>query len=427
MKTKKKVLTSLVSLGLGLGVLTGCGSSDNGNASADGTTTLEVWAMGDEGLRLGDMVDAFEAEHPDIELNVTAIPWDQAYDNLVTANAAQSGPDVIQLGSTWVTAFGHVGGLLDLTEYFDSEDFPNINKDSFFEGALESSTYDGTLYAVPWYVETRVLYYRSDLLSEVGFDEAPQTQEELKEVATRLVELNGEGHFGLDLGIADSQMLHLFANQNGEQMVDAETRTANFSDPVLIEAMEFYASFFEEGLAAKPGQADMDITQAFAEGIRPMFISGPWMINILQDAIDQGITTDEYEWNIATLPAGSVDNTSFLGGASLAVTSYSDHVEEALTFIDFMSDPEVQVKWHEMANTLPAVISSWDDPALAENETLQVFGEQLENAKGPTMLVEHQEIENLVITALEQIVVGGADVTETFNRLNDEAQAILDR
>lgn len=426
MKTKKKVLTSLVSLGLGLGVLTGCGSSDNGNASADGTTTLEVWAMGDEGLRLGDMVDAFEAEHPDIELSVTAIPWDQAYDNLVTANAAQSGPDVIQLGSTWVTAFGHVDGLLDLTEYFDSEEFPNINTDSFFEGALEGSTYDGILYAVPWYVETRVLYYRSDLLAEVGFDEAPQTQEELKEVAARLVELNGEGHFGMDLAIVDSQMLHIFANQNGVPMVDAETRTANFSDPAVIEAMEFYASFFEEGLAAKPGQADMDITQAFGEGIRPMFISGPWMIGILENAIEAGIT-DEYEWSMAPLPAGSVDNSSFLGGAGLAVTSYSDHVEEALTFINFMADPETQVEWYGMADNLPAVISAWEDPALADSENLAAFREQLDYAKAPAMIVEFQEIEQLVITALEQIVVGGADVTETFNRLNDEAQAILDR
>ena len=384
---------------------------------------LEIWGMGEEGNRLGGMVEAFEAANPGITVNVTAIPWDQAYDNIVTAVVGQSGPDIIQMGSTWVSAFGDAGGLLDISAYFENDAFPYIDAHHFFDGALAGVTFDGRFYGVPWYVETRVLYYRNDLLAAVGFDAPPTTQDELREVAALLAEQSG--HFGMDMNILDSQMLHIFANQNGLPMVTDETRTANFSDPILIEAMELYASFFQEQLVSLPGEMEMDITQAFAEGIRPMFISGPWMISVLEDAIEAGIT-DEYEWNISVLPAGSVNNTSFLGGAGLAVTSWTDHADEALTFINFMSNPAVQIDWFEMSNTLPAVMESWENPLLAGNERLAVFGEQLNHAVGPSMIVEHQEIEMLVVRALEEIVVGGADVEETFNRLNEDAQAILD-
>lgn len=430
-------LFALLSVALLLLVITACNSEnneiDNSNEATEvneqpetsgDETVLEVWAMGDEGNRLDGMIELFEEAHPGIKVNVTAFPWDQAYDSIVTATIAGSGPDVIQMGSTWVTAFGDAGGLLDITSHFESADFPNLNEANFFDGAVAGSRFDGKFYAVPWYVETRVLYYRSDLLEEVGFDGPPTTQAELKEAAQLLAELNG--YYGLDLNILDSQTLHIFANQNGIPMVDDVTRTANFADPILIEAMELYASFFEEELVSKPGEMEMDITQGFAEGIRPMFISGPWMISILEDAIAEGIT-DEYEWDIAVLPSGSVDNTSFLGGASLAVTSWTDHEQEALTFINYMTNPDVQVDWFEMSNTLPAVVSSWEDSRLAENPQLAVFGEQLNYAQGPSMIVEHQEIEMRVIHALEQIILGGADITETFNQLNDEAQAILDK
>ena len=434
---KLNKLFALLSIALLLLFVVACGGdneestneeSTNEETSANVSTgdeiVLEVWGMGEEGNRLDGMVEAFEAAHPGIRINVTAFPWDQAYDSIVTAVVGGSGPDIIQMGSTWITAFGDAGGLLDITPHFGSAEFPYLNEENFFDGAVDGTKFDGRNFAVPWYVETRVLYYRSDLLEEIGFDGPPTTQDELREAAVLLAELGG--HFGMDMNILDSQMLHIFANQNGLPMVDDTTRTANFADPILIEAMELYASFFEDGLVSRPGEFEMDITQAFAEGIRPMFISGPWMISVLEDAIEQGIT-DEYEWNIAVLPSGSVDNTSFLGGANLAVTSWTNHEHEALTFINFMSNPDVQVDWFEMSNTLPAVISSWDNPRLLGNEKLAVFGEQLNHAKGPSMIVEHQEIEMRVVHALEQIVLGGADVTETFNQLNDEAQAILDR
>lgn len=186
--------------------------------------------------------------------------------------------------------------------------------------------------------------------------------------------------------------------------------------------MEYYASFFKEGLAAGP-DVQIDITQAFADGIKPMYISGPWMINIMNDA---KATTGEFEWNIAPLPAGDTDNTSYLGGAGLSVSAYSDNPKEAITFINYMADPEVQVNWYKTANGLPAVTSAWEDPSLADDKILSVFREQLDHAKVPPMIVELESIKQNIIKMVEDVVVGGADVKSEMKKLEQTAQEILD-
>ena len=399
-------------------------SSENEEPTTGDEVVIEVWGMGSEGDLLTGMIDMFEAANPGIRVNVTSFPWSDGFENTTTAVIAQSGPDIIQIGSSWFPQFADAGGFLDLTNYFDDSSFAYLDRDNFFEGALEGAVFNGRNYGVPWYVETRVLFYRNDLLEEVGFNGPPTTHEELREAATLL--RDHSGHFGMDMNIVDSQTLHIVANSNGVPMVDSKTRTANFAHPVLIEAMEFYASFFEDEIVSMPGVMEMDIVQAFAEGIRPMFISGPWMVNSFENAIAEG-AVDEFDWTIAVLPSGSVGNTSFLGGAHLVATSWTNHPQEVVAFLDFMSNPDVQVDWFEMSNTLPAVTPSWNHPLLAENEKLAVFGNQLNDAQGPSVIVEHQEIEARIVYALERIIVGGDDITEAFNRLNAEAQEILDR
>lgn len=396
----------------------------NDDETTDDDIVLELWGMGSEGELLSGMVERFEAENPGIRINVTAFPWTEGRESLVTAIIAQSGPDIVQIGSTWFPQMADAGGLLDLTPHFDGAEFAYLDRDSFFEGALAGATFDGKNYGVPWYVETRVLFYRSDLLREVGFDNPPATQSELLEAATLLAEQSG--YFGMDMNILDSQTLHIFSHSNGMEMVDATTRTANFADPVLIEAMTLYAEFFQSGAVSIPGEFEMDIIQAFSEGIRPMFISGPWMVNAFVNAVEDG-TIEDFEWDIAVLPQGSTGNTSFLGGAQLTATAWTAHEEAAVSFINFMSNPDVQVEWFEMSTTLPSVASAWNNPLLVENDKLAVFGAQLNDAQGPSVIIEFSEIETRIVYALERIVVGGDDVAETMNRLNAEAQEILDR
>ncbi|MBM7095722.1 sugar ABC transporter substrate-binding protein [Bacillus sp. H-16] len=399
------------SLAMFAGVLAvaGCGNDgdsngDQANGGDGDKVTLDVWAMGEEGNALGSFVEAFENEHDNIEVNVQAIPWDNAHDNLLTAVASGNGPDVLQLGTTWVAEFAGAGAFLDLSEYADEYDV--ISNDDFFEGALDTTVYDDGVYGVPWYVDTRVLFYRTDILAEHGFSEPPQDWDEMLEVSRELAD-RGDGMYGYDIDQNDQLVPPIFAWQNGWEFNEEEAEE-NFADPAFREAMAYYHTFFDEELVQVT--EGVPIEQGFEEGSKPMFSSGPWMVNILRDSAPD----IDGDWDVTMLP-GSERNASAIGGSHLSVFAETEHVEESLEFITYMSQPETQVEWFKETNALPARQSAWDDEELQEDEKLAVFGDQLEEAVAPPVLSQWENVAQDLLSSLERINRGGADLDEELD------------
>ena len=137
-------------------------SAETGKAVASGaaTGTITVWAMGAEGEKLPELAKEFEAANPGVKVQVTAIPWDAAHDKFTTAITANKTPDVAMVGTTWMGEFAGLGAL-DPTP-------GEIDKSVFFEGAQKTTEVDGTSYGIPWYVETRLVFYRTDLAEKAG-------------------------------------------------------------------------------------------------------------------------------------------------------------------------------------------------------------------------------------------------------------------
>ena len=187
-KTAAAVLAS-ASLLFGMSA---CGRTDNatdgaGDAavtsidSEPATGDLTVWAMGNEGDLLGDFVEGFKEENPDVNITVTAIPWASAHDKIQTAIAAGTVPDVIQMGTTWMADFADT--FAPVPENFDLSDFS--------AGPLEAGQVNGEQLGVPWYVDSHVLYYRTDIAEQAGWDHAPETLDELKQMAADVKQVDG--------------------------------------------------------------------------------------------------------------------------------------------------------------------------------------------------------------------------------------------
>ena len=163
-------------------LVSGCGRAADGPATAneegqdvsDGpaTGTVTVWAMGAEGEKLPELTKEFEAANPDVTVEVTAIPWDSAHDKFTTAITAGETPDAAMVGTTWMGEFAGLGALDPTPSTIDSG--------AFFEGAWSTTEVEGTSYGVPWYVETRLVYYRTDLAEQAGWTEPPADWEGLQ-------------------------------------------------------------------------------------------------------------------------------------------------------------------------------------------------------------------------------------------------------
>ncbi|KIY21798.1 ABC transporter substrate-binding protein [Mesobacillus subterraneus] len=395
------------------GALAGCSSSDTGSEK-DGKKVVNVWGMGEEAKTLPKMAEEFEKENPDIDVKVQAIPWDQAHDKLLTAVASKQGPDVVQMGTSWIPEFASANALMDLTEY--TNQYPELAADNFFEGSVETTKYDDKVVGVPWYVDTRVLYYRTDLLEEVGYKEAPKTWDELRDAAKKLND-RGDDKYGISIDTNEQSLSFMLARQNGSKLI--EGNKAYFNEPEFVEAVEYMNSFFKDGSA--PVDLGLDIIQAFkGEGILPMFISGPWMVKLINDQAPE----IEGKWATAVLPAKDT-NTSILGGSDLSVFQYTKNKEEALKFLAYMSKPETQIKWLELTNTLPANKEAWNDKQLQENQYYKVFGDQLENAQPMPVIKPFEKIAQDFLTRFEKIYRGGADIQEEMDAFDKEAEELL--
>ncbi len=408
---KKSMVTSMVGALVLSGVLAGCSSG-----SEDGKTTITVWGMGEEAKSFPKIAEEFEKENPKIDVKVQALPWDQAHDKLLTAVASKKGPDVVQMGTTWIPEFASAGALKDLTPHV--KDYPELDPKHFFEGSVETTKFEDKMVGVPWYVDTRLLYYRTDLLEKAGFKEAPKTWEELKEAADKLAD-RGKGKYGISIDAKEQSLSFMFARQNGAELLGPNNEP-KFNDPKFVEAVEYLNSFYESGAAPKE-ELGMDIVQGFrGDGILPMFISGPWMIKLINDQAPEL----KGKWGTAVLPAKE-NNISALGGSNLSVFEHTKHEKEALKFAAYMSKPETQLKWMEMTNSLPATQKAWEDESLTGNEFYKAFGEQMEASQPMPVIKQWEEIAQSYLKSFEKIYRGGADVQKELDNFDKKAEEIL--
>jgi multiple sugar transport system substrate-binding protein len=404
-------------------VLTGCGRSAetglSGEAAelSDGeaTGTVTIWAQGTEGEALQDFVKPFEEANPDVTVEVTAIPWDSAQNKYQTAIAGSTTPDIGMLGSDWMPGFASATAAVP----------DEIDTSDIFPFALESTEFDGVNRAVPWYVETRVIFYRTDLMEQAGFDEFPTDWDGLKELAAAYKEKAG-AEFGITLpsGGWNAFLSNLpFAWSGGATVMNDDQTEWTIDTPEMAESIDYLNSFFEEGLAdsspdTEAGSASADLVS----GAVPMFLSGPWDIPGLEATGGEGFAD---KFGVAQIPAPpGGESTSFAAGANLAVFENAENPDAAWKLIQWLSQPDIQVDWFETVNDLPAQQSAWEDPALTEDARVAVFGDQLQSVNIAPTLTSWTQVSAAADTEIEQIFRGGKSVEEALAELQSTADSL---
>ena len=369
-------------------------TSGSASATTGGQVTgdLAVWAMGNEGERLNVLADEFVKANAGATVDVTPIDWGIARDKLLTAIGGRQTPCVSQMGTDMMGEFVKTGALERVPD--------TIDKSRFFEGAWNTGVVDGTPYGVPWYVETRVLYYRTDIAEKAGITSPPATWDELKAAAKAMKEKGG-AEWGISLGTKNWQEYLPFLWSNGGDVMTGEGQFA-LNTPEAVEALTFYDSFFEEELSPKAVPEGFDITPAFIQGTHPMFFSGPWHLGLISETGGDAI---EGKWDVAPLPKKET-GTSFVGGSNLVVYKDCENKEAAWAFVEYLTRPETQVAWYKEATVLPAVQAGWDDPALQQDENLEVFRQQLGDAKAQPALATWSEINTAINEQLERVTAG---------------------
>ncbi|HRD67104.1 MAG TPA: sugar ABC transporter substrate-binding protein [Candidatus Competibacter sp.] len=419
----------LLAILLALG-LSGCDSA------TDRTIIVEFWAMGQEGEQVRALLPAFERRHPGIRVRVQQIPWSAAHEKLLTAYAGDAMPDAFQLGNTWIPEFVALRAIEPLDERLTA--WPEAALTDFFPGILATNRLDGRTYALPWYVDTRLFFYRTDLLAATGFTEPPNTWDGWLQAMSALKGEGDSARYAILLPINEWQLPVVLALQRGASLLRDRNQYGNFREPAFREAFAFYLQLFERGLAPPVSNAQMaNLYQEFAKGTFAVYASGPWNIGEFGRRLPAAV---QERWMTAPMPmfddpsfpvlAGKRSvavGTSLAGGASLALSRTSPRREAAWKLLEFLAEPEQQAQFYRLTGDLPARQSAWSDPALAGNRYARAFRQQLQNVRATPPIPEWERIANRIAYYAELAVRRESSIDDALAALDRDVDRILEK
>jgi multiple sugar transport system substrate-binding protein len=388
-------------------------------------TTIRFWAMGREGEVVRELADQFEREHHDVKIEVQAIPWSAAHEKLLTAYVGRSSPDVSQLGNTWIPEFAALNALEPLSTRVAAS--PDVPRAQFFDGIWETNVVDGETFGVPWYVDTRVLFYRKDLLARAGYSEMPGDWAGWRAAMAAIVKQQGPGHTAILLPVNEWTVPVVLGLQAGSPLVDEKASRARFTGPEFKRALTFYIGLFKDGLA--PAVANTEIAnlyQEFARGTFAMYITGPWNISEFKNRMPDSL---QDAWGTAPLPGpdGPASGVSTAGGSSLVLFKASKHKEQAWQFVEFLMRPESQARFFTLSGDLPARRDAWLDSALVNDPRSAAFRTQLERVRTTPRLPEWEFIATRLQERAEAVARGAQSPDSAMAGLDRDVDTILEK
>lgn len=405
--------------------LTGCGRSDDTAAAtttaepvddSPATGTVTVWAAQGDADVLDKVIKPFKAANPDVTVKLTLIPNGEYYTKLQSAIAAGKGPDVAQFFPESQAQFLDPAILRPVPDGL-------VDKSAFFESLWAAGVAGDVAYTVPWYAYTYALVYRADLAKKAGV-KAPTTWDETVPFLKALQGAGAKRGLGADIGwdIFNGQDVAMYAWQAGGSLLSSGGKWT-LDTPAMVDALQYNASFFTSGTADTSGPTFLDAQPYFVSGKTAMMITGPWVVGQLDAAAKKDGWTAA---NVATapLPAGSSGSKSFSAGGSWGVLAGEGNADAAWKLVRYLAEPGTQVAQYKAYSSLPAVISAWDDPAIADQPLLDAFLTQLKNTQAFPQVSTWQQVATRLGKEMEAVAKGTETAAKAAANVQSYAESL---
>lgn len=372
--------------------------------------------MGVEGEKLSGMAAGFMGR----DVRVQALPWAAAHEKLLTAFAADDLPDIVALGNTWVAEFAALGALEPLEAMLRMS---SLDLGRMFAAARQSVTLDSHIVGIPWYVDTRLLFYRKDLLQDAGFDAVAATWDGWERQLAALSGKNRDGKFSLLMPFAEYEPLVALCLQGADPILLDDGTRGNFQAPGIRDAFAFAASLYQKGYAARITHSEVtDLYSAFARGDYAFYITGPWNLGEFARRLPASM---QATWSTALLPGPKGVGASSAGGASMCIPRLSRNKDKAFRFIEHICAVRQQADFYRQTGDLPSDQTVWPAVGLTQDARSQAFYQQLNLARPVPQVPEWEHIANEMVAALERIVRGIVTLDAALKGLDDFATTTL--
>ncbi|MEC0277738.1 sugar ABC transporter substrate-binding protein [Bacillus halotolerans] len=392
--------------------LAACGPQESSSEKTSSKgSELVVWEDKEKSIGIKDAVAEFEKEH-DIKVKVVEKPYAQQIEDLRMDGPAGTGPDVLTMPGDQIGTAVTEGLIKEL----------NIEKDVqslYTDASIQSQMVDQKLYGLPKAVETTVLFYNKDLISE---DELPQTLEEWYDYSKKTADGSKFGFLALFDQIYYAQSVmggyggYIFGkDKDGND----DPSDLGINNEGAVKGAELIQKFYQDGLfpAGIVGEQGINVLESlFTEGKAAAIISGPWNVEAFSKAgIDYGIT------KLPKLENGK-NMSSFIGVKSYNVSAFSKHAELAQELAVFLTNEKNSKKRYEQTKEVPAVQSLASDTAIMKSEAARAVTEQSRFSEQTPNIPEMNEIWTPADSALQTIATGKADPKKALDQAAETAK-----
>jgi putative chitobiose transport system substrate-binding protein len=409
-------------LGVMLSWLISCGTgTPTGNNAASGE--LEFWTM-----QLSPQFDnyfkpliaKFEQENPGVKVRWVDVPWAEMERKILTAVAAKTAPDVVNLNPGFASQLAERGAWVTL-----DDKVPQDVKQQYFPGIWQASTLNNQTFGLPWYLTTRVAIYNTDLLKQAGVSQPPATYAELAQAAKQIKQKTGKFAFFATVVPGDSgEVLESFV-QMGVQLVDAQGKAA-FNSPQGKAAFQYWVDLYKNGLMPKEvlteghrhaidlyQQGSTAILASGAEFLKTIAKNAPSIAQVSQSAPQ--ITGDTRKKNVAVM--------------NVVIPKDTDKPDAALKFALYLTNNANQLTFAKAANVLPSTIKASQDSyftntpanANAVDRARIVSAGQLKEAEVLIPVMKNsKDLQKVIYENLQAAMLGQKTVDQA---VNDAAQA----
>lgn len=315
----------------------------------------------DEAQQWQPLVEKFNQQHPDINLEVIEAPSDSnQVEDLYTASflLGNSPYDIVYLDIVWTAKFAAAGWLLDLSDRLSNQEV-----EQFLTGDIQGGMYQGKLYRIPFRSDAGMLYYREDLLTQAGY-KAPETFDELKQISQDLQQQGlaqwgyvwqGKQYEGL------AAMFVEVLQGNNAFWIDPQTLEVGLDKSEAIAAVEFLQTTIASKISP-PGvttYAEEETRRLFQNGQAVFLRNWPYVYSAALDSPIAG------KYNIKPMvhaPGESSGATQ--GGWGLGIAKNSKHPDAAWQVIEFFSSEDAQREYVLATGYVPSRTSLFNDPKI---------------------------------------------------------------
>ena len=385
-------------------LISGCGVKEK----KSGQTVVTMWVMPNSLEPINDLnniLEDFHKNNPDIKVQITSLDWGSAWQRITIATMSGEGPDILQLGTTWVGAVTGMGALADLTGKVKE-----LGGASYFlPSSWRYSGIDGSnvVTSIPWFVDARAMYYRTDVFNRLGLNKNDLAtwdsfQKTLAKIQKADLTIDGKKVYPLGItGKNDWNVVHNLAPwiwMAGGDFLKENNKECSLYSPEAANGLSFLVNLVIKGYVPEAclEQNTSQVENAFNNGEYAIIFTGSNELRALTTPEEQGGAANTYvakRFDIAPYPEGPKGKVTFVGGSNLSIFNKSKHKDEAWEVIKYLVGKKAQVEYSKRSGFLPSAIEAFDDPYFTQDVRRSVYREAVKYGRAYPCIPEWAQIE----------------------------------